>query len=158
MKQLEQRFGGLAELQTNTFAGAFAKTKNAFGDVLEEIGNIIIKSPLIIATMKFVGAQFEWAANQIAKFANGKDLIQTLALAVLDFGKTLITFVVAPLELAYNTGVVVFNGLKTVIQTFITGLASGMGAITGVLAKLSPERFGEIDASIQTFAQSSKIL
>lgn len=155
LDEIEKRFKGLAELQSNTFNGALAQTKNQFGEVLEAVGNIVIQSPTVIAILKALAKAFADGAETISKFAANRDLIKELANAVLEVGRNLTLFVVAPLELAYNTGVVVFNGFKTLIQGMLATIADGAAFVTGILAKISPERFGEINEGIQTFAQSS---
>lgn len=152
---LEKRFGGLAEMQANTFGGSLTKTKNMFGELLESIGNVIVKSPMMIAIIKQVGVAFESATKWVEQFANGRDLIQELSLAMIDLGKNLVTFVVAPLELAYNIVNIVFNGIKTAIQAVITDLAKDVETVTGWLAPFS-DTFSSIHDAISGFATDSQ--
>jgi hypothetical protein len=49
---VEERFGGAAAAKVNTFSGAVAVATNAFGDFQEELGNIIVKNPVVIAVIK----------------------------------------------------------------------------------------------------------
>jgi hypothetical protein len=46
------KLNGTAESQTNTYAGAVARQTNAFQDLKEEIGNIIIQNPDLIQSIK----------------------------------------------------------------------------------------------------------
>lgn len=66
---INKRFGGAATNEINTFAGAVTQSKNAFGDVLEEIGNIIIKTPEVISLVKSSGSTFASLAESIKDIA-----------------------------------------------------------------------------------------
>lgn len=115
---IESRFKGMAELQANTFSGAMTKTKNQFGEVMESLGNIIIQSPTVIAILKLLAKSFESLANWISNFAKNRDLINELGMTLVKVGTVLNTYLLAPLELAFNI-------LKTgalAIATAFTGL------------------------------------
>jgi hypothetical protein len=49
---LESRFSGAAQAQVRTFSGAFAQLSNVFNDLQENIGDVIIKNPAVIASFK----------------------------------------------------------------------------------------------------------
>ena len=51
---LNRKFGGAAAGQVNTFAGAYAQLSNVFGDVLEVIGDAIVKNPIVINGFKLL--------------------------------------------------------------------------------------------------------
>jgi hypothetical protein len=53
---LESRFGGSAEAQVKTFSGSIAQLSNVFNSVQENIGNVIIKNPAVIASFKTISA------------------------------------------------------------------------------------------------------
>ena len=65
LEAIESRAGGSSEKSINTFSGALAQSKNAFGEVLEEVGNWIIKNDLIISTVKASAVAFDFLANAI---------------------------------------------------------------------------------------------
>lgn len=54
-KVLMKQFGGAAEAQLNTFGGAIGQTKNAFNELEESLGNIIVQNPVVIAVIKAIG-------------------------------------------------------------------------------------------------------
>jgi hypothetical protein len=155
LELLETRFKGLAEMQTNTFAGALTRTKNMFDNLLESVGNVIIKSPLLMAIFKALASAFDEASQAIEKWAANRDIIAELTKAILVFGQGLTTYVVAPLEFAYNTGRVVFEGFKTLIQGALVAIAQAVGFVTGLLAPLS-SKFKEVDDAVKTFSSSSE--
>lgn len=51
---LESKFGGTAASKVNTYSGAIAQAGNAFGDLQESIGNLIVKNPAVIAVINEV--------------------------------------------------------------------------------------------------------
>jgi len=54
LKTLNDRFGGSATAQVNTFSGALAQIKNIYGDLQETIGGLITQSPSLIAAFNTV--------------------------------------------------------------------------------------------------------
>jgi hypothetical protein len=153
--ELENSFRGMAALQTNTFSGAMAQTKNQFGEILESLGNIVIKSPAVIAVLKLSAETFASLAKSIEDFAKGRDLISEFSTVMIDFGKAMITWVVAPLELLYNVGVVVFNGLKMIVQTAVLAIATYLTGLTGMLALVS-DKFAGMHEGVKMFAAGAK--
>lgn len=151
---VESRFSGSAASQINTFSGAVKQLKNTFSDLLEEVGNLIIKSPVVRDVIKFLSEQFIRLTESVKKIAGNEDILGNLIKSTIQWGKALNEFVVAPLELAYNVGKIFLNGFLEIIQTVISGLATGVSFVTGLLAKIS-DKFVDIDASVRTFAESS---
>lgn len=165
--QLETRFHGLAQMQANTFAGAMTLTKNQFGEVLESIGNIIIKSPTMIAILKTAAKAFEDLAQMITDFAANRDLIGELGKALVTFAGYVNTYLVVPIEFAFNimrTGVLTiataFTGLITVIglvgsainDFLIKPVVDFLGGALGKLVGLIDQDLG---ASIANFVAQS---
>jgi hypothetical protein len=54
LSSIESRFSGSAIAKVNTYAGAIAQSKNVFGELTEEVGNLIVKNPVAIASIKAV--------------------------------------------------------------------------------------------------------
>lgn len=167
LTQLEGRFKGLATAQTNTFSGAMTVTKNQFGEVLEAIGNIIIKSPTMITILKSAAGAFEKLAETISNFAKNRDLVGEVGKILVELGHTLVTYVVAPAEFLFNlfkTGVLatatMFTGLIQVISyvgqavtDYITKpLVDFLG---GALAGLVSFIDKDLAVSINKFVQSA---
>lgn len=117
LEEIEKRFKGQAELQTGTFDGAMAKTKNNFDDVLKSLGNLIIHSPTVIAMINLIGEGFSTAAEMLKEWSSQGDVIGDLAQQLIGFGQSIAQYVVAPLELAFNT-------IKTGTLAISTGIAA----------------------------------
>lgn len=49
LETLEARFGGSAQAAVRTFAGALSQSRNAFGDMAKEVGNLVVQNPVVIA-------------------------------------------------------------------------------------------------------------
>ena len=151
---VEARMKGMAELQSGTFAGSLSKVKSQFGEVLESLGNIVIQSPTSIAILKFMASTFESLAAAITKFASGKDLVKELSLVLVEMGLVISTYVLAPLELLYNAGVVVFKGITLVVQQTMVDIVTAVGWVTGALAGFGG-KFAEANEAVLAFKDST---
>lgn len=145
-----ERFGGAAAAQIRTFGGAWTQLTNIFGDLLENIGMMITKSPVVVALMNKVSEMFLSAGDSLKGFSAQGDVIGQMIIQVIKFGEAVNTFVVAPLEFAYNLVETAFNGIRTYIQGYIMTLANGASTIVGFFAPDS-----EIAQSLKMFADSS---
>jgi hypothetical protein len=117
---IKTNFDGLAEAKVNTFAGSIAQLTNTFNDLKEEIGKIIINSPVLIAIIKEVATIFKEASLSIIKFGTSGDIVGELIKKLLDFGQSVVTYVIAPLEFIGKIGVAAFNGLGFAIQSVLS--------------------------------------
>lgn len=48
LKVLNDRFGGAAQGQLRTFSGSLVAVKNAYSDLLEPIGDLLVKNPVVV--------------------------------------------------------------------------------------------------------------
>ncbi len=135
LSTLEQRFGGLAQLQTNTFAGAFAQTKNQFGEILESIGNLIIKSPTLIALLKLAANAFASVAESISNFGKNRDIIGEIAKTLILFGTYVNTYLIVPLEFGFNLLKTGALAIATVLEGLISIVAKVGAGINDFLVK-----------------------
>jgi hypothetical protein len=55
---LEAKFGGSAQAQVKTFSGALQQAQNTFGDLLEELGFLITKNPIVIEGIQTIAKGF----------------------------------------------------------------------------------------------------
>ena len=67
LDEVIKKFKGAAEVLGNTFSGAIAKSKNAFSDFLENLGNIIIKNPIIISLINTFASVMRTLGETISK-------------------------------------------------------------------------------------------
>jgi hypothetical protein len=52
LQKINEQFGGAAAAQVNTYSGAMQQLSNSWGDLLEELGFFITKSPVLISAVK----------------------------------------------------------------------------------------------------------
>lgn len=151
---VNQRFGGFSAAQVNTFSGATAQLSNSFSDLLEEMGKVITSSPLIRDGIKLIAEQIQRATKFIEELASGKDLFQLFAISLGEFGQSVVTYVVSPLELAYNIGQVLFDAFKTGIQFIITVVAD-LGTRLLAIPAIFSDSAAQIQAGLMAFRDSS---
>lgn len=91
---VNSRFAGSSAAQLQTFSGAWEQTKNAFGEIAEELGAFITKSPAVIAFLNLATKKFyEWA-DAIAAFAESGGL-QKISMAAVEIARVF-TMILAP--------------------------------------------------------------
>jgi len=49
IEALNKQFGGASAAQLNTYSGSLKALNNAYGDLLEPVGDIIVKNPIVVA-------------------------------------------------------------------------------------------------------------
>lgn len=156
---LEQHFGGQAEAQANTYSGTVIKLKHSFDEVLESIGLVIVRNPVMIAAMKGVSKAFEDLGNWVNK--NNiwlMELVQT-GLVWLVRGIGFVIDVIGSFELAWRYLKV---GADAVIYGIVASLEFMLRPLDWVMEKLV--EFGAMDYNpfkgftdgIKQFKDSSK--
>ena len=154
---IKDRFDGLAESKANTFSGQLSRLTLAFNDLFEEMGKLIIKSPVVVALVKFVADAFSSAAEKVAAFGHSGDVVGELIKQLLEVSKIITVYIGAPLELLYNTGKVVFYELATLVSGFVTAAITSLRGLAELGALVSDRFVGMRDslAQFQTAAEQS---
>jgi len=80
LKQVQDKFGGAAQVQAETFGGKLTQISNAFGDMLEEIGFVITKEKEFSDMLTVIKEKFkEWSttikANRVLLQALARDIV-----------------------------------------------------------------------------------
>lgn len=151
IEYVNARFAGTASAELNTYSGRLANLKNVFGDVKEELGNIFIKSPALLTVFKFLSEKLVQLGESVKAFAGKGDLLRPIILNAIDLGTVLTYSVGGALEFIYNLAKIVFEGIRTAVQTLIFGLAKGASMLVDLFAPNSALARG-----LRTFAESSK--
>ena len=150
---LQGKFGGAAEKEVNTFAGAIAQATNSYGEYLEKIGDIIIKQPIIIKGIQAVGKYYEGAAQRVVDFGEKFDIFDDLLFPLIDFAEGVNLYVLTPLELIKNVGQVVLGAINSFVATTIAGYGQLGGVIASVLDKFGA--LPEVSEALKTFEETS---
>lgn len=111
---IQQRFGGSAVNEIKTFSGAVAVVKNAFGEVLESVGEVITKSPAAIETIKAIGKAFLQIAGFIRESFSG-DTLRSFILSALDIARIFNSTITPALSAFMEVGKVVFQATRLAI-------------------------------------------
>lgn len=150
---ITQRFGGAAQAQLKTFSGAVTALKNNFGDLLEQIGFIVTKSPVAIKIINDISKGFASAAQQVREFASNPQNINAIINQIASFGQAVIKFAITPMELFGNILKLDFELAQLFVNGFIAGLGKVGGAIGFLLEKLGAD--GELSTALTNFSESS---
>ena len=121
---IEKKFGGFAGVMSGTFEGSLARARNGFGEILESIGNVIVKSPTMVMLINKIADAFFKGAEAIAQFVGNRDLIQEGLQGLVNFGIGVTQYVIAPLELAYNSIKLIGLSVATVGQAALAGFTT----------------------------------
>lgn len=147
---IKDRFDGLAEGKSQTFSGQMQRLGLAFNDLFEEMGKLIIKSPVVVAMVKFVADAFSAAAEKVTQFGKSGDVVGELIKQLLEVSKIITVYIGAPLELLYNAGKTIFYGLATVVAAFV---ATTMQAINPIL-----QLAGKVSDKYKDVAETSQMM
>lgn len=137
LKELENRFGGAAASKLNTFEGQLQRASNAFGDIFEGIGGGLTKSTVFVGLIKTIGDGFTELSVKASKISF--DEIFSID-NIIRFGTAINDYIVAPLELVYNVGRVVFNGLVSFGNAFISQITDSASKAIGLLQQITGDK------------------
>jgi len=123
---LEGKFGGAAAAKLNTFSGATQAMANAFGDVLEELGFAITKSPIIIKLFNDIKESLVIFAEQLKGFSL-EQFVDRGIKSITSFKNTFVASIASS-----GVALAIFNAQ---ILTLKLGSALETGAIAILLIK-----------------------
>lgn len=146
---IENRFKGLAESKTATFAGALEQMKNKFNELAVTLGDFIIKSPVVVAIINEVGRAFEKLTTSLGSVGKG-DPIGDLIKKLLGFGPIVIETVIKPLELAYNIGRLAFYGIAEAVQVVVVAVTI-VGSVIAEMVAVFVKALSKVGAVISLF-------
>jgi hypothetical protein len=154
LNKIEQRFGGAAITDVNTYSGSVDQLKNSFGDLLEEVGNLIVKNPKFVGVIKEVTRFIQDAVVEFSGFAKSFDLFDTLTSNLIKLNEAIITWVIAPLEQLYNVAKLVTDGIIAGLARVVSGLGNVGFAIAALLDKFN---IGEgLSQGLKDFEETSE--
>lgn len=136
LTKIGQAAGGAGLADLNTFAGASAKITNAFDEVLESIGNFIIKSPAIITLMNAIGDAFIAVAKAISGSSGIKQFVNDFIVGMIAITSAINDVFGPVLVGAGEAANFLFNALKTGVLTILTPVMALNATLSELFAKL----------------------
>lgn len=137
---ISQKFGGSAAAAANTFSGRLTQMKNAFGDVLEEIGMFFTKSDSLRKAFGFIADGIRQLVTRLGILRESSgDVFKPLLIAIGYVAKAIVFTLGPVLEAAYNFIQVTARGiaqLAAIMTEAFTGNFAGA-------AHLAKEAFNE---------------
>lgn len=97
-----KRFGGAALAQTRTYTGALAQLTNTTGDLHEELGNVIVKSPEVVKLFNFIEKEIRTLNKTLAKTVGKNSFMTTFVSGFVDTLSFAVGKFAAPLEIMGN--------------------------------------------------------
>jgi hypothetical protein len=146
------RFSGSAAAQANTFQGSINTLKNAFEDVLEEVGKFVTQSPALIKLFQIIADGFRSAAESIGGFREGRDIIGDIIIISIKFAEVINQYLIAPIEIATR----VVNAGFQAILVGASGLVAGVAKTLSFLVNQFPDvpMFAGIKASLASVSEA----
>lgn len=146
------RFGGSAAAQANTFQGSINTLKNAFEDVLEEVGKFVTQSPALIKLFQLIADGFRSAAESIGGFREGRDIIGDIIIISIKLAEVINQYIVAPVEIATR---LVNAGFQAILLG-ASGLVAGVSKILSAIVNQFPDvpMFAGIKASLASVSDA----
>lgn len=127
-KALNDRFGGAAAAQMNTFSGALLGVKNAYGNVTEAVATTITNNQVFVAAMKAVTKIFqefeEYVKNNAAAIRD--DLGAALISLIEGTQETL-----KALSVFFQFAYAGFRALATGVQAVVSGVGALVAYLSG---------------------------
>lgn len=155
LQGLNERFGGAANRQLQTFSGSTTQLKNAFEDTIKAVGNLVIKSPALVGAIGGIAKVFQSLTGFLEKSFAGQDPLRPLVNGAITLGQALNDFVLRPLLLFGDLGRVVFNSVQTGFQSIVAGLGvvgEAIGRTLGAVGIISDET----QQTLIDFSESSR--
>lgn len=150
---MSRQFSGAASGKLNTFDGVVESLGNSWGDMLENVGMLITKSPALNKVILLVKKYIEDVSTKLSEWAKNGDIISVAVNNIAVFGKAVNMFLIAPMELAYNSVKIIFKGIVTMLNGAVAFIGDILGAFASVANHLGMDN--EITKGLQNFAASS---
>lgn len=120
-----ERFAGVASAQTNTFSGRILQLGNVFGDLLEEVGAFITKSPALTNLFGLIVDGLTSAIQSLSGFRQQSgDIFVPLLNGLAAFATAINFALVGPLEFVVNLVKFTVDGIARDFQGLVFAVTS----------------------------------
>lgn len=139
----------------STYSGATGAASTANRFLLGTLGDIVTKSPSVIALIK-ENARTTRELTKDLKGLEGSDPLKTIIISLIDFGQTLNNFVIRPVVALKRVFEIVFQGAVTGVNGLVAGIGKLGGALGKVVGFFSKE--SALTQGLKDFAETSEIV
>lgn len=154
LSKINAQFGGAAQRDVLTFSGAAQQLSNTFGDLQEEIGFLITKSPAIAAIVGEISKVFIELGSRVKAFGENREQVDNFIIRLFDVARAVNEKVIDPFIMLSRVGKAVWKSLQTGVQFVIVEfatLAEGIAKVAKFLGMDSP-----LLDTIDDFADSAR--
>lgn len=148
IKLLAQQFQGTAQKQVKTFGGSLTQLNNSVGDLLEQFGFLITKSPALIKTISEINKAVVVAIDIVKDFSESFNFTDSIIRPMLSIARVLTNFFVPAFEVAGN---VVANFALTQVETYLQAQQAFQKFINFIGTGLSKIGFEETGQKLKDF-------
>jgi len=152
IRVLADQFGGTAQQRVKTFSGGLSQLSNTFGDLLEEFGFLITKSPAVTATIGKLNEIFTASIAKVKEFAGSFNFTQDIIFPILNIAKALSETALPAIELFGN----LFSLTIANVKTALTGLGFAIGSVIGIFTDKFETETESLFNSLNESAAESK--
>ena len=120
VKLLAKQYEGFAKGEIDIFGGALSQAGNAIGDMFEKLGDIIVKSPVMIKVLNGITK----ATNFMIKNLDFTFLSRGIEIFVIGLAKLAegISYIIYPLQALHKGWNLLFSGMKTIAVGVFAGV------------------------------------
>lgn len=122
-------YGGASQEKVKTFSGAMLQFGNTLGTVFEDLGNFIVKNPLVIAAIQVLSRKLVELSGFLKNSFESGGLDQFNE-KLLTFGSLIDDYVIWPAQKASQAFVLFFNLVQTGLATLATAAAKTLGFLS----------------------------
>lgn len=113
------KFGGSALTITETFSGRVSMLKKSFQELHESIGNSIVQSPIMNRAIEGMTILLDKATHAIEGWVKSGGM-ESILEGLMSISTGIVSFIIKPLEVAYNVGKYFFDAFTLGVQTIVT--------------------------------------
>ncbi len=149
IEKINDQFSGAAASKVATYKGALDQANNAYGDMLEKVGEFVTRNPLVVKMINIASKAFDEVAAIIGKFSPApfNNLVANGVIKLIEamvFLVDAINPVIGSFKALYAVATGVINAMKTgfnTVLTVVSGVVLGIATALNNLISLIPARF-----------------
>jgi hypothetical protein len=157
LKLIEDRFGGLAEQSSNTLDGALNKLNIQFGNIFENIGQLITNSPVIRKAISLIADGFGAIADKLEGLSQLS--FDQFVIDAISFGRAITGVVLPAVEGLYNGFRFLFSFVKQAFEglgfIIVENITRGLELVNGVLKKFGINALDGITTTMREISNAT---